>query len=143
MVEDFLLEIQFSRIVHLSGNPVHHCYCLPEPTGKSIVKLFVFLKKKKIPHILLNSALNATSDECPSYVDTRLSNMSENSSILFVWSRLFLSCCCFILGATMRKTETADLSRLSPTEQKRQIVIQELMNTEENYMEDMSIVNEV
>lgn len=43
----------------------------------------------------------------------------------------------------MRKTETADLSSLSPTEQKRQIVIQELMNTEENYMEDMSIVNEV
>jgi hypothetical protein len=43
----------------------------------------------------------------------------------------------------MRKTETADLSSLSPTEQKRQIVIQELINTEENYMEDMSIVNEV
>jgi hypothetical protein len=57
MVEDFLLEIQFSRIVHLSGNPVHHCYCLPEPTGKSIVKLSVFLvcavkkKKKKIINI--------------------------------------------------------------------------------------------
>ncbi|XP_057373684.1 intersectin-1-like isoform X2 [Daphnia carinata] len=44
---------------------------------------------------------------------------------------------------TSRLTDTAAFSQLSPTEQKRQIVIQELISTEETYMEDMSIVSEV
>lgn len=35
------------------------------------------------------------------------------------------------------------LDNLSPTEQTRQIAIQELIRTEESYMEDLSIVIEV